>query len=283
MEKYIDIKGFEGLYSFWTDGNNNYKVISKEKSIKHCNGAIHHRKKREKNIYDDSLGYLYADLWKEGKRYRIGVHRLVYWYFNGILDSNLDIDHIDGNPHNNSINNLRLVTHKENMNNMVTKIRLKKGIKKAIEEGRLKINKKPVWVYSITDDFSKRYDSVVEAQDELNIANVGSVANGKSKVAGHYIASWEELSKEQVTKRVEELKNNNHLRCNFGLEPFPKGYQKVDSKKNAKSISGYKDGILFINFKSIGEAEAYTGLSNWYLKKFIKTQTPFKGITYKFD
>lgn len=45
-------------------------------------------------------------------------HRVVWELHNGSIDAELDIDHIDGNPVNNKISNLRLVPHKINMRNM---------------------------------------------------------------------------------------------------------------------------------------------------------------------
>lgn len=62
---------------------------------------------------------------KSGNYYRIScnynlkgkhflVHRMVWEAFNGKADG-LDIDHIDGNPHNNALDNLRAVSHQENI------------------------------------------------------------------------------------------------------------------------------------------------------------------------
>lgn len=45
------------------------------------------------------------------------IHRVIWILYNGSIDSCLVIDHIDGNPSNNNISNLRLVTTRLNMQN----------------------------------------------------------------------------------------------------------------------------------------------------------------------
>ena len=46
---------------------------------------------------------------------RCYVHRLVWEAFNGPIPDGFEIDHVDENKANNSLNNLRLVTRTENM------------------------------------------------------------------------------------------------------------------------------------------------------------------------
>lgn len=43
------------------------------------------------------------------------VHRVVYEAFNGPIPEGYDIDHIDGNPYNNALNNLQAISHTENL------------------------------------------------------------------------------------------------------------------------------------------------------------------------
>lgn len=56
--------------------------------------------------------------WRVGLKGQVYLaHRLVFALNTGRIDSDLIIDHIDGNPDNNKINNLREVTYAVNMRN----------------------------------------------------------------------------------------------------------------------------------------------------------------------
>lgn len=64
--------------------------------------------------YDDGRGYLRTLI--DGKQYRL--HRLAWLYQHGTFpDNSLDIDHINQNKRDNSIDNLRVVSHIENSRN----------------------------------------------------------------------------------------------------------------------------------------------------------------------
>jgi hypothetical protein len=47
------------------------------------------------------------------------VHRLVYESFRGPIPDGLEINHIDGNKKNNSLENLEAVTRKQNLHHAV--------------------------------------------------------------------------------------------------------------------------------------------------------------------
>ena len=79
-------------------------------------GLIHRvYKSGEKRMagWPDDRGYIYLSV--KGKK--IPAHRLVWESVNGVVPKGYEIDHVDGNPSNNTITNLRLLTHAENMQN----------------------------------------------------------------------------------------------------------------------------------------------------------------------
>ena len=61
--------------------------------------------------------YQYIKLRVNGKAKKLPVHRVIWFIHHGAIPKDLVIDHIDRDPSNNSINNLRLVTMKQNAEN----------------------------------------------------------------------------------------------------------------------------------------------------------------------
>lgn len=68
-------------------------------------------------------GYLKICVFKPIQKY-VRVHRVVWETFIGEIPDGYEIDHIDGNKQNNALSNLRCVTHKDNMNNIITKSKI---------------------------------------------------------------------------------------------------------------------------------------------------------------
>jgi len=86
-------------------------------------GELTHKRGRFKgrvagSPLNDNGGYRYLCLSKGGKPYSMLAHRIIWaLYHKEFAPEDKVIDHIDGDPDNNKINNLRVVTQKENSRN----------------------------------------------------------------------------------------------------------------------------------------------------------------------
>ena len=98
--------------------------------------------------YTDRYGYHYVSL--NGKKCKI--HRLVAEAFIGPVEG-YEIDHIDTNRTNNHVFNLRIVTRKENANNPLTILNLKKHS----DEYKKKYSRK------VKDNNGNYFQSIIEA------------------------------------------------------------------------------------------------------------------------
>lgn len=102
MEIWKPIKGYEHRYKVSTLGNIktlNYKNKGFEKILKPSEAGA---------------GYLMIRLLKDNKIKSFYIHRLVVSNFISEIEKGFDINHLDKNKKNNSLNNLEIISHREN-------------------------------------------------------------------------------------------------------------------------------------------------------------------------
>ena len=109
-EAWKPIKGYEGYYEVSNLGN--VRTITRFIANSGKNGMWY--KSRILKFNMDKDGYYTVALQKEGKVKRCKVHRLVLSNFSN-CNSDLQVNHIDGDKTNNCINNLEWVTSSQNI------------------------------------------------------------------------------------------------------------------------------------------------------------------------
>ena len=113
-------------------------------------------------------GYYTVSLFDGHQSKTVQVHRLLAETFLNQPEGTTEVDHIDKNRANNCLQNLRWVTHNENMQNQNNAF----GVIRVIENVETK----------------ERFKSITEAANKYHIAkqNISAVLKGKRKTCGGY-------------------------------------------------------------------------------------------------
>lgn len=113
MEEWRGIPGYEGIYEASNLGR--IKSVAGKRTINaRCNRTWKERIMKL-HLTKRSKGYnAMVSLWKDGKRKQLLVARLVAMTWCEGYKADLTVNHIDGNPLNNSADNLEWVTLSEN-------------------------------------------------------------------------------------------------------------------------------------------------------------------------
>ena len=162
MEVWKDVPGYEGKYQVSSCGN--VKSLKRQHPYNKC-----YVEKAMKPV--KQRGYLYVMLWNDGSGKWKPIHRLVAEAFLYKPEGKQQVNHIDGNKHNNNLTNLEWVTASENVQHSFDVL------------GRKVYTRKVLCV-----ETGEVFDSLKEVTAKLGIdyRHISSCCNGKRKKTGGF-------------------------------------------------------------------------------------------------
>lgn len=202
QERWVDIKGYEGLYQVSNWGN----VKSLERDIIYKNGKKRTVSERLLSPLKNMNGYLFVVLVKNGIKKNLRVQRLVLCSFlNDSLTTELHVNHLNEIRTDNRLDNLSLCTQKENNNwgtrNKKLSDSLKGGTRSQESKYRMakaqqQSNGKPINQYDLNGNFIRRWDYISQVgkfyKNTAMFANIWQCCKGNKKQAYGY--KWEYAS-----------------------------------------------------------------------------------------
>ena len=186
-----EITGYEGYYEV----NERGQVRSVDRYVTESTGANKGRRRflrgkimklTETSSRDKSSGYLVVDLHKNGVSKIIPVHVLVAASFIPNTNNLPTVNHIDGNKHNNNVENLEWSSFADNNTHaLLHHLREPRGV--------------AVMQYTLEGIPIQKYCSVSEAARITGISRgmISHCVNGRAKSVSGYI--FEKLSESQTT------------------------------------------------------------------------------------
>lgn len=168
-EIWKDVLGYEGLYQ----ASNLGRVKSLDRVVKHNYGGTAIKKgKVLKQKISHKTRCQVGLCGHNGERWYPLVSRLVWETFNGKIPEGMQVNHIDENPLNNRLDNLNLMTPKENTNYGTGIERRSKSLSKTLK-GRYKYSENPnakaVIQYDKNGNIIKEFDCLKSAAEYYNI------------------------------------------------------------------------------------------------------------------
>ena len=167
MEIWHDIENYEGLYQ-----------ISNKGRVK----SLYNGSERILRPVIDRYGYYKIMLYNDSVRKIFSIHRLVAQAFIPNLYNKPQVNHLDENKKNNSVDNLEWATAKENSNYG--------SRNEKVADSR----SKPILQYSKSGEFIREWQGASEVERVLGINNshIIECCKGKLKSSGGFVWRYKE-------------------------------------------------------------------------------------------
>lgn len=175
------------------------KAVNKEKEIDFTRYKIQEdgriwsnspNKKRELKGNISPNGYVNVTLTDiHGKRRSHQWHRVIWYYFNGEIPDDLQVNHIDENKQNNTLANLNLLTPKDNCNWGTRNERAAKTLSKQ-RKGKGLGKDNPNWGNRWTDEQKKHLSDFKKGQHLINEKSIKSKKVYQYTLDGELVKIW---------------------------------------------------------------------------------------------
>lgn len=173
-------------------GFNNRYAVDKEGRVYSYN-SYHARKTEYAEIYGriNKHGYVQIRLTRfAGDKIKTYlIHRLVAITYLPNPENKPQVNHKNGKKHDNRLCNLEWATRSENKRHSIDVLGEKPSRGGLGKRGKDNKNSKPIGQYSLSGELIRRFDSIAQASEELNISggHICSTANGKLKSHKGYL------------------------------------------------------------------------------------------------
>lgn len=179
IEIWKDIENYEGKYQVSNLG----RIKSLERDAFNQNGTVnHHIEEKILVPIVNNGGYLYVNLYKNGKMKNMLVHRLVAMAFIPNPENKPQVNHLDEVKTNNVVENLEWCSAQENANYGTRTARVVQNNKYP------KLGDSPIAKSVFCEELNKTFDCITSAGKELgvNSVSISQVCKGKRKTAGGF-------------------------------------------------------------------------------------------------
>lgn len=183
-EIWKDIPNYEGIYQ----ANNLGEIRNYPKESKYKKGVII----KSKILSPANKKYKHITLYKNNIKKTFDIHRLIAITFLDNPENKLCVNHINGIPHDNRLENLEWCTHSENILHSFKYLNRKSHAKNKFGKDN-KLSKKVIQ-YSLNGVYVSEFYGISEAHREtkVNLGHISEVARGNRKSAGGFIWKYVE-------------------------------------------------------------------------------------------
>lgn len=173
-EIWKDIPEYEGLYQA--------SNLGRIKSLERIDALGHRLKEKILKPSIGNSGYYQVCLCKNSIVKHYMIHRLVWKAFNGSIPKNMQCNHLNEIKTDNRLENLNLMTSKENVNYGTRNERAGKVLKNRKDQSKI------VLQFTLESILVKEYPSVMQAvrDNGFNQGNIFACCNGRQKTAYGY-------------------------------------------------------------------------------------------------